>query len=863
MTDLVGYTDPFISPVTGKINIEAQDLTLGHVWLGDKNDHPVESFKVIDLKIDVLWLKRKLKEIVDPVEGLDTTYFLLGKPFDGIQYKNAQYLTDIPDGLLQHTKEKLEPARLTHGKVWQGNDQNMPVEVDITSTSGAPKDAKYILQQKHSALPNAQALKEIYQPWYLPPFNFENILKINSDGEIEIAVHQSDYIKKFDLDIAKLEVLANLAKWLADNMRWAAMAAASAAAAAASAGVAAVAASIAQSARDKAQEAANQAQQSASSARQSADSAQQSASQAQQSADDADRSAQQAQQSADDAKHWSDESKNWSEISEYWAKEAAKHAFDPDAQLMMDIVWGTLTNLPGHLGGVASPHPKSDFYIQSSFFPHGNKSSLSSLSFLDRWDDGFRWQMTTDVFRGHTFSLIERMDAHDVTLLSYGNESFDYSKPISMGDHFINDLKWPVLKHQATSKEYVDETLTAYFDAQLMMDIVFGTLTNLDGHLDGIVSSKKKADFKVQSSFLPSASAYSEAQISLLNRYDDGVIIKGLFERPDAQTDRKSLFFVKKNGKEEELLFKYDDFNDEFSFEKLVNVPYPQFPFNAASKAYVDQKAGSLPDLVPSPAGTYPFMKGKINQKGLVTEAVRCTPAATTQRGIPVYGDTSGGVLLDTSVTISENGDMASSHGATFEKISILSRGYLELKGYGTLNRFRIQADYLSTPITWTVPQTTSQGYLYNSGDDLLAWKKPSYTEVTGFDDRVNTLIAGAHQIQDFYFDQNILTSDSALHIFSGGDFTQIENIKFSQNRVTSNGDMYIDPQNGSLFLEGMVKIIPETDTVPISNLGCGLFISAHNMQPSITGSGGYLAVGTDGNLYFVNNRGSHYVAGR
>ena len=55
-------------------------------------------------------------------------------------------------------------ADLTSGKVWQGNGSNRPVEVTITEAGAAPADATYFLRDANAALPNAQALADLFTP---------------------------------------------------------------------------------------------------------------------------------------------------------------------------------------------------------------------------------------------------------------------------------------------------------------------------------------------------------------------------------------------------------------------------------------------------------------------------------------------------------------------------------------------------------------------------------------------------------------------------------------------------------------------------------------------------------------------------
>jgi hypothetical protein len=60
MKYLAGYTDPFISPVTGLSSVvqPLPDLERGYVWMGDEHSRPLPTFKLIDLTIDVKSLQK-------------------------------------------------------------------------------------------------------------------------------------------------------------------------------------------------------------------------------------------------------------------------------------------------------------------------------------------------------------------------------------------------------------------------------------------------------------------------------------------------------------------------------------------------------------------------------------------------------------------------------------------------------------------------------------------------------------------------------------------------------------------------------------------------------------------------------------
>ena len=161
MKHLVGYTDVFLSPVSGLLATGQglPDLPLGYVWLGNQKDRPIPSFKLIDLEIDVQSLQKAL-------EALCQSAFILNTPQAFLP--QAQVLSALEDGLVKNVQGFLEKAiantdyltpelaenklwigdssnkaspketislsnlpSLSQGKVWQGNDKNRPVEVAL------------------------------------------------------------------------------------------------------------------------------------------------------------------------------------------------------------------------------------------------------------------------------------------------------------------------------------------------------------------------------------------------------------------------------------------------------------------------------------------------------------------------------------------------------------------------------------------------------------------------------------------------------------------------------------------------------------------------------------------------------------
>lgn len=88
---------------------------------------------------------------------------------------------------------------LTEGKVWQGNEENRPVEVSI-----APNEATYIIQKVDAGLPNAQPLGTLSTG--LLKNNYSIISGVNT-GVLSIAVSGVDYINLTQYETLEAEIL--------------------------------------------------------------------------------------------------------------------------------------------------------------------------------------------------------------------------------------------------------------------------------------------------------------------------------------------------------------------------------------------------------------------------------------------------------------------------------------------------------------------------------------------------------------------------------------------------------------------------------------------------------------------------------
>ena len=284
---LTGYTDPFLSPVTGQLSSSdvLPDLELGYVWMGNKNSRPTPTFKIIDLNIDV-------RALQDQVRTIEMAPVVVNRTQEA--FPNAQALDQLDDGLMKNVSGMIEIAQpdidyltpslqwgkiwigdfsnnaapqltisnynlpnLTYNKIWVGSSTNRPVEADLTF---ATNSASYILKTSNPNLTNAQALDMLLGT---PP----KILKAANDGTIEVAIPDQDYATNATLE----EIKAQTEQYAQDAATSAEEAAASAEEATASAEEATASAeeataSAAESAASAAESAASAAEATASAA---------------------------------------------------------------------------------------------------------------------------------------------------------------------------------------------------------------------------------------------------------------------------------------------------------------------------------------------------------------------------------------------------------------------------------------------------------------------------------------------------------------------------------------------------------------------------------------------------------------------
>lgn len=114
-------------------------------------------------------------------------------------------------------------------------------------------------------------------------------------------------------------------------------------------------------------------------------------------------------------------------------------------------------------------------------------------------------------------------------------------------------------------------------------NLTFGAITNANCGFDGFVSGEKDVNIKIKSSYYIEDEG-SSSSLLLLNRYNNGYI----FSNKTDTNWNNSFSFNRINNELKTELFKYDNLNDKFTFNKPIEVPYPTNDNDAANKYYVD-----------------------------------------------------------------------------------------------------------------------------------------------------------------------------------------------------------------------------------------------------------------------------------
>lgn len=140
MKYIPGYTDQFVSPVTGILSSHSQlpELDRGYIWIGDKNNRPTPSFKLIDLTIDVRSLQQQVESISEAPVVISTPVAI---------FPNAQVLSDLDDGMMRNIGGLIQIAipgtdyltpYLPSGNLFVGNANNIATPQANINLSNLP-----------------------------------------------------------------------------------------------------------------------------------------------------------------------------------------------------------------------------------------------------------------------------------------------------------------------------------------------------------------------------------------------------------------------------------------------------------------------------------------------------------------------------------------------------------------------------------------------------------------------------------------------------------------------------------------------------------------------------------------------------
>lgn len=119
-----GFTDFFMSPVTGRIILPMMpDLLQDYVWIGNRNDRPLPSPIIIDLRLEIVDIRRRLSE---------TRFILQAASQD---FDSSQALNELIPGILKHNQGIVSiaapwidyvPVDLPYMNIWIGDVDNIP-----------------------------------------------------------------------------------------------------------------------------------------------------------------------------------------------------------------------------------------------------------------------------------------------------------------------------------------------------------------------------------------------------------------------------------------------------------------------------------------------------------------------------------------------------------------------------------------------------------------------------------------------------------------------------------------------------------------------------------------------------------------
>lgn len=340
-------------------------------------------------------------------------------------------------------------------------------------------------------------------------------------------------------------------------------------------------------------------------------------------------------------------------------------------------------------------------------------------------------------------------------------------------------------------------------DIPYAVNLVYGTLNNIDGSFGGFNSAVQHYSIKIKTSYNHKINA-SKSSIKLFNRYDNGFIIQN-----ETNTEDECIFKIQniKNNIAEDLL-SYNQVSNSFEFSKHLEVITPVLPKHPATKEYVDSIPieGGVTEIVAGTglsggiitttgiiaiantgviSGNYRLGNFTVNNQGQLTNVSNSSPSTTTNRAIAVWGNTSGDSLLNTNVTIDTLGNMTSNGTSTF-----LSQQITNADGIGSLNflsgtrslQLRLNSS-LSNNILWFLPTANSNGFFKNNGSGIISWNTLSTNDISNFTSDVNTQIS--NNLGDFTFINSTISTVNANEVITINSGTANTTI----GKITINGD--------------------------------------------------------------------------
>lgn len=412
-------------------------------------------------------------------------------------------------------------------------------------------------------------------------------------------------------------------------------------------------------------------------------------------------------------------------------------------------------------------------------------------------------------------------------------------------------------------------------DIPYAVDLTYGTLTNIDGIFKGFVSEEKNFKIKVKTNYI-SNTEFSTSSICLLNRYDNGFLLTS----ESLNNYENSFKLISTNiDAEDPTIFSYGTYENVFKIYKPLEIEtlkIRNYPFNEnknfgtyISSPNVDKdffytlpleyKQGYLKHNVPGElewsndfiteiktgtgliggpitkdgvisidntgvvAGDYRINKFSVNAQGQLTNVTNISPVTTFNRGLVIWGDTTGSSLLSTSVNVDAGGDLNGNGASRF-----MVQQIKEADATGALSflsgNYSLQMK-LRNPLTntliWWLPTNKAIGHLKNDGQGNLSW------DTTG----LNT--------GNIRFDQNKIYSTQ--NIISLDDILNIDKTSVLSTLEINSAETYI---KNAMFFNSFIsfRVINDPGSTPTTM--------------------GFLYVNSDKKLCYRNVTGTYVIAG-